>query len=56
MKRIHLAVMALVVAVSSISCAHKVTRIDPNEQVDLSGRWNNTDSRLVAEQMIDARC
>lgn len=34
------------------SCAHKVTRIDPGEQIDLSGRWNNTDSRLVAEDMI----
>src|ERR1700755_983886 len=36
----------------SISCSHKVTRIDPGQQVDLSGRWNNTDSRLVAEEMI----
>ncbi|AEW02647.1 penicillin-binding protein activator LpoB [Niastella koreensis] len=53
MKNIYLAVMALVVAGTSISCSHKVTRIDPKEQVDLSGRWNNTDSRLVAEQMID---
>ena len=54
MKKVYIAVMALVVAGTSISCSHKVTRIDPNEQVDLSGRWNNTDSRLVAEQMIDA--
>lgn len=53
MKNVYLAVMALVVAGTSISCSHKVTRIDPQEQVDLSGRWNNTDSRLVAEQMID---
>src|ERR1041385_630781 len=54
MKRISLAVMALIVAgMSMSSCSHKVTRIDPGEQVDLSGRWNNTDSRLVAEQMID---
>ena len=34
-------------------CARKVTRIDPSEQVDISGRWNNTDSRLVAEEMIN---
>ncbi|MBO9199816.1 MULTISPECIES: penicillin-binding protein activator LpoB [Niastella] len=53
MKKVYLAVMALVVAGTSISCSHKVTRIDPQEQVDLSGRWNNTDSRLVAEQLID---
>ncbi len=35
------------------SCSHKVTRIDPSEQVDLSGRWNNTDSRLVAQDMTN---
>ncbi|MFT3678484.1 MAG: penicillin-binding protein activator LpoB [Chitinophagaceae bacterium] len=33
------------------ACSRKVTRIDPAEQVDISGRWNNTDSRLVAEDM-----
>ncbi len=30
----------------------RVTRIDPNETIDLSGRWNSTDSRLVANEMI----
>ena len=34
------------------SCARQVSRIDPAEQVDISGRWNNTDSRLVADQLI----
>ena len=35
------------------SCANrKVTRIDPNQQTDLSGRWNDTDSKLVADEMI----
>jgi penicillin-binding protein activator len=29
-----------------------VKRISPNEVTDLSGRWNDTDSRLVAEAMI----
>jgi uncharacterized protein (TIGR02722 family) len=33
-------------------CSTKVTRIDANETVDLSGAWNDTDSRLVAEEMI----
>lgn len=42
----------ILVSIISVSCAHKVTRIDPAQQVDLSGRWNNTDSRLVAEEMI----
>ena len=30
----------------------QVSRIDPGETVDLSGYWNDTDSRLVAEEMI----
>jgi hypothetical protein len=33
-------------------CGTKVTRIDANETTDLSGAWNDTDSRLVAEEMI----
>jgi uncharacterized protein (TIGR02722 family) len=34
------------------SCARSVTRVDPATQIDLSGRWNDTDSRKVADQMI----
>jgi len=30
----------------------QVTRIDSKEVVDLSGKWNDTDARLVAEEMI----
>lgn len=30
----------------------QVTRIDPNTTVDLSGSWNDTDSKMVAEKMI----
>jgi uncharacterized protein (TIGR02722 family) len=34
-------------------CTRKVvSRIDPNETVDLSGKWNDTDSRLVSDEMI----
>lgn len=29
-----------------------VTRVSPDQQIDLSGRWNDTDSKLVAEEMI----
>ncbi len=35
------------------SCSRKVTRIDPSETPDISGKWNNTDSRLTAEEMIN---
>jgi len=30
----------------------QVTRVDSSEVTDLSGNWNDTDSRLVAEEMI----
>ena len=30
----------------------KVTRVDPNTTIDLSGRWNDADSRLVSDEMI----
>ncbi|CAB5141878.1 FIG00545237: hypothetical protein [Olavius algarvensis associated proteobacterium Delta 3] len=29
-----------------------VKRVDVDETIDLSGQWNDTDSRLVAEEMI----
>lgn len=34
------------------ACSRKVTRIDPADTPDISGKWNNTDSRLTAEEMI----
>lgn len=33
-------------------CATQVERIDRDEERDISGRWNDTDSRLVSEEMI----
>jgi uncharacterized protein (TIGR02722 family) len=36
-----------------VGCASvKVDRMAVDETVDLSGRWNDTDSRLVSEEMI----
>ena len=29
-----------------------VERVDPNSQIDLSGKWNDTDAKLVAKEMI----
>ena len=54
MKKVSIAAMALTVALLAVSCSHKVTRVNPNETIDLSGRWNNTDSRLVSDEMIQA--
>lgn len=49
-----LAAAAAVAALFMFSgCAStKVERIDVDETVDLSGQWNDTDSRLVSEEMI----
>lgn len=33
-------------------CGKKVSRIDEKSTIDLSGKWNDTDSRLVADEMI----
>jgi hypothetical protein len=39
--------------VSLIACSPRtVSRISPDQPVDLSGRWNDTDSRQVADKMI----
>jgi hypothetical protein len=43
--------MLLLVATACVS--KRVTRIEPSAVTDLSGRWNDTDSRLVANQLIE---
>jgi penicillin-binding protein activator len=51
MKRISLLLIA--VMFMAAGCQRRtVTRVDPGQAIDLSGRWNDTDSRLVAEEMI----
>lgn len=42
----------LFLSLLAFSCNRQVTRLSPDEQVDLSGRWNDTDSKLVAKEMI----
>jgi penicillin-binding protein activator len=42
----------LALALVSCSTAPKVTRTEVNEAIDLSGNWNDTDSRLTAEEMV----
>lgn len=48
---IRLSFIALMLLMLS-GCARSVTRLDPGTSVDLSGRWNDTDSRQVAEKMM----
>ncbi len=53
--RVHakqLAVVALTAFIALAGCSTKVSRIDAEEVRDLSGNWNDTDSRLVSEEMI----
>lgn len=52
MKKIIIASISAMVLLVQPACTRKVTRISEKDQVDLSGRWNNTDSRLTAEEMI----
>jgi penicillin-binding protein activator len=42
----------LVLATAGACVSKRVTRIEPTAVTDLSGRWNDTDSRLVANQLI----
>jgi hypothetical protein len=38
---------------SIFSCGPaRVQRVNPDEVIDLSGRWNDTDSRITAEKMV----
>jgi penicillin-binding protein activator len=30
-----------------------VDRVGTDEAIDLTGRWNDTDSRLVSEEMVE---
>lgn len=55
MKKIYVAALLILLAtflVSACSLRPEVTRVEENKQVDLSGYWNDTDSRMVAEAMI----
>ncbi|WP_299248968.1 penicillin-binding protein activator LpoB [uncultured Cytophaga sp.] len=40
-----------VTLVTSSCATRKVARVDPNQQIDLSGRWNDVDSKLTADAM-----
>jgi len=44
--------LAALLAVTGCSSRKVVSRIDASETVDLSGNWNDTDSRLVSDTMI----
>jgi len=45
--------LALLASLMVTACSTSVERLDAQDQVDLSGAWNDTDSQLVAREMID---
>jgi len=48
------AIITVVISVLLTACGTtRVERIDANSTTDLSGAWNDTDSRLVSEEMIN---
>lgn len=48
----YLALVALLALPLLAGCGTSVKRVDTAQVVDISGRWNDTDSRLTAEEMI----
>ncbi len=47
-------ILVAVLALGMISCSNNrtVSRISADQAIDLSGRWNDTDAQLVAQNMI----
>ncbi|HPI04141.1 MAG TPA: penicillin-binding protein activator LpoB [Candidatus Goldiibacteriota bacterium] len=53
MKKLAMVLAVLVIAMVAVSCAGTtVKRVETDTVMDLSGRWNDTDAQLVAEQMV----
>ncbi len=48
---LHGSLFILMIALIASSCSRSVSRIETDEVRDLSGRWNDTDSRLTAEEI-----
>ena len=44
--------LALLALATVSACSTKVERLDESQAVDLSGAWNDTDSRMVSQEMI----
>jgi len=54
MKKIIILSSVALLCISLISCsARKVQRVSPDKQIDLSGRWNDVDSKMVADGLIE---
>ncbi len=54
MKTNYLMLFAVGLLVAGCGSSRQVSRVAADQQTDLSGKWNETDSRLVAEQMVSS--
>lgn len=52
MNKLFRVAVLILLAAGMAGCATKVDRVAVDETIDLSGRWNDSDSRFVAEEMI----
>ena len=46
-------ILILTAMVIGCGSSRQIERLAPETQTDISGKWNDTDARLVAEEMID---
>ncbi|MDO5576324.1 MAG: penicillin-binding protein activator LpoB [Fibrobacter sp.] len=46
-------VICLLLPLLVVGCSTKVARVQSDSTIDLTGKWNDTDSRLVANEMIN---
>lgn len=55
MKKIHLliVIIAIVGIAATPACKTKVDRKNPNEIIDLSGRWNDSDAQQISDTMVE---
>ena len=52
-KSLNASAFFVLISLLAFSCAStKVSRVSPEKNVDLSGYWNDTDVRIVAEELI----
>ncbi len=52
MIRYSISFILLVILIAGCGSSRKVTRLDEKQITDLSGRWNDTDSKLTAAAMV----
>ena len=54
MKMKNIIVFLIVLILTGCGSSRQVSRMAADQATDLSGKWNDTDSRLVAEQMVSS--